>query len=566
VPVRLPLLAALAVLAGWAPAAEAAARPNIVVIETDDQTQAATRFMPALRDLVGAEGATFRRSFVSFPVCCPSRATLFTGQYAHNHGVVGNRPPLGGYVALDKTNWLPVWLQRAGYRTAEIGRTLNGYGQDNADRTEVPPGWDEWRVPLDPSTFDYVDFTLNENGSLVPYADYQTDAYNRMAVDLIERQATSSRPLFLYLGYSAPHSGRPHTDDDPVGMGTPDPAPRYRDSYQGARLPRPPSFDERNVSDKPQDVADSPRLSPERVAGIRENYKQELEALRSVDDGVRAIHDALARTGQLANTLLIFTSDNGYFHGEHRLADGKGLPYEASVRVPLLMRGPGVPRGLRFDQIVANVDLAPTILEAAGALPGRTIDGRSLLGLLRDRGREWGRDLLLENPTGSNRGSAWSAIRTYRYLYAEYSETGEQELYDLKRDPDELRSLDDDPRYDRVRHVLARRLHALRRCAGRSCQAAPRLQLSVRARPAGRAGRCVSGDLRVALGGRDRRGVVRMDVLVDARRVARDLRAPFAASVSRRRIRRGRETSLRARAVLGDGRVLTLDHRVRRCG
>jgi N-acetylglucosamine-6-sulfatase len=554
--VALVALAALVAALPVAPA-RAAVRPNIVVIETDDQTQASARAMPRLQELVGREGATFTRSFVSFPLCCPSRATLFTGQYAHNHHVIHNLPPLGGYLALDKTNWLPLWLQRAGYRTIQIGHTLNGYGQDNLDKTEVPPGWDEWNAPLDPSTFDYVDFTLNQNGALVQHHEYQTDLYNRMAVNAIQEQAGTGRPFFLYLAYSAPHAGRPHTDDDPPGVGSPDPAPEWRDRFAGQPLPRDPSFNEANVRDKPREVARRRRLSRFRIAELRETYQQGLETLQSVDEGVGAIRDALLRTGELQNTLVIYTSDNGYFHGEHRLGAGKGMVYEPAVRVPLLVRGPGVPRGVRMKQLVANVDLAPTILDAAGAVAGRAMDGRSLFGLLHDRGRDWGRALLLENPTGANNGSAWSAIRTYRYLYAEHSWTGERELYDLRRDPYELRSLVRDRRYAGVRRALARRLRALRRCAGRSCRAAPRLRLSAR--------RCTGRDVRLGLGGKDARSVVRMDVLVGSRRVARDGRRPFRALVSSWRLRAGGGARVRVRAALRDGRAVTLDRRVRRC-
>jgi arylsulfatase A-like enzyme len=334
--------------------------------------------------------------------------------------------------------------------------------------------------------------------------------------------------------------------------------------FAGLPLPTPPSFNEANVSDKPREVADLPRLSSERIAAIRENYQQRLESLLAVDEGVEEMYDALVRSGELDNTLIVFTSDNGFFHGEHRIAAGKAYPYEAALRVPLVLRGPGVPHGRSLPQIVANIDLAPTILEAAGALPGRVQDGISLFTLMRDPGRELGRDLLLENGHGAGGVGALKAIRTYRYFYAEHRTTGEHELYDLARDPWELRNLDHDAGYDGVERELARRLHRLQHCRGAGCRARPRLHLLVHlgARHA-RGGRCPSGKVRVRVGGADRRRLVRADFLVGQRRIARRAHGPFASTLplagGPRRVR------LRVRAVLRDGRVLTLDRRLVAC-
>lgn len=229
---------------------------------TDDQTAASLSAMAATNRLLAAEGTSFSRTFVSFPICCPSRATFFTGQYAHNHGVLHNRPPFGGYVKLDKTNWLPVWLQQAGYRTINVGRTLNGYGLDNPNRAEVAPGWTEWYAPLDPSTFNYYEYTFNENGTLVGYPrpgegnEHLTDFENRLAAHAIERAAPSAQPFFLSVTWSAPHSGRPATSDDPPDFETTEPAPRYRNAFAGTALPRSPSFDEADVRDRSWLVAE----------------------------------------------------------------------------------------------------------------------------------------------------------------------------------------------------------------------------------------------------------------------------------------------------------------------
>ncbi len=370
------------------------ARPNIVVIETDDQTVEALRVMANVDRMLVREGARFDSSFASYPLCCPSRATLLTGQYAHNHGVLGNQPPNGGYVALDHRNTLPVWLQRAGYQTAFVGKYLNGYGERS--RTEIPPGWSDWNAALRaPGTrsLQYLGFDLNENGVLSTYprsqASYQTDVFTEKAVDQIWQHAGSGSPFFLWLAYFAPHSGGPFEADDkraPGVMTNPRPAARHRDAFAGEPFLPPPSFDERDVSDKPP-AARRPRLTPAQITAIEESYEQRLESLLAVDEGVAQIVGALSEAGVLANTLIVFTSDNGFMQGEHRLTPdrGKGSAYEPSVRVPLVLRGPGIAGGRRVQETVSNVDLAPTILSAARATPGLRLDGRSLLPLARGR-------------------------------------------------------------------------------------------------------------------------------------------------------------------------------------
>ena len=459
-------------------AGSAAARPNVVVMMTDDQTAASLRYMPQTGALLAAEGTTFENSIASFPLCCPSRATHLTGQYAHNHGVLHNSGPFGGFGRLDHTNTLPVWLQDAGYRTMHVGRYLNGY--EYADG--VPAGWSDWHGAPHSTAFNYSRWKVNENGSLESYPqperpdEYLTDYQGRRAGELIEQAAPGERPFYLQVWFVAPHRGSPRDPDDPAGVGTPSPSARDRDSYASAVMPRPPSFDEANMLDKPQVVADRPRLTPDIAAGIEENWRQELESLQAVDDAVARVVDTLQRTGELENTLILFTSDNGFMHGEHRARGEKVLLYEESLRVPLVMRGPGVPRRLRDPRPVANIDLVPTIAEATGATPLRTLDGRSLLELVADLDVWLGRDLLIENGNGANNVPAYRAIRTNRFVYAEHLSTGEFELYDLRRDPYQLRSVDGGRRYEAVQRDLAARLRSLKRCAGLGCQAGARAQ------------------------------------------------------------------------------------------
>jgi arylsulfatase A-like enzyme len=464
-----------ATAAGSAPAARQAqqASPNVVVIMTDDQTVESVRVMTNVKRLLRDRGATFASSFATFSLCCPSRATFLTGQYAHNHGVLGNAPPEGGYAKLDHTNTLPVWLQDAGYYTAHLGKYLNGYGR--SDPREIPPGYDEWRGSVDPTTYRFYGYTLNENGRLVTYERaYQADVYARKAVRIIQRRAPLARPFFLSVAFLAPHSGGPREPGDPVGQATPVPAPRHRNDFAAAPLPRPPGFNERDVSDKPVGIRSRPRLTPARIRKIRENYQQRLESLLAVDEAVARIVAALRRAGELDETLIVFTSDNGFFHGEHRVPSGKVLLYEPSIRVPLIMRGPGIPAGLRLTQRVGNIDLAPTIVDAAGAAAGRVLDGRSLLPLFANPQLTLGRDLLIERGPGSG---TFAAVRAPRYLYAEYG-NGERELYDLRRDPYELKSRHADPAYAAVRADLAVRLDRLRTCSGVTCRTRPVTRLS----------------------------------------------------------------------------------------
>ncbi len=538
------------------------------MIMTDDQTVESMRVMSNVRRLLGSQGTTFENSFVSFATCCPSRATFLTGQYAHNHRVLANEPPHGGYGKLDHRNTLPVWLRSAGYHTAHIGKYLNRYGLRRP--REIPPGWSEWHAIIDPAR-RYYGYTLNENGRLVTYGtdthSYQTDVYARKAVAVIRRQVQRRSPFFLSIGFSAPHFGEPAESDDPPGMPTPVPAPRHRDRFASESPPRPPSFNEEDVADKPPGIRRRPRLAPTLGDAIAENYRQELESLLAVDEAVASIVAALAAGRELDRTLIIFTSDNGYFHGEHRVPHGKNLIYEPAIRVPLIMRGPRIPRGERVRQLVSNIDLAPTILDAANVRAGRAMDGRSLLPLMSDRGIEWGRDLLVQRGPGTGGRPVFVGIRTRRYVYAEHG-TGAKQLYDLRADPYQLSSLHGAASQAVLNQELARRLSALRRCRGRSCREGPRVTLELRYRVgrAARGGRCARSPVRAFVLGPERASIGHVDFYVGRRLVARDGRRPFRLAVSRRRLRSSpRVSRVRARVVLAHDRVVTLDRRVGAC-
>ena len=451
-------------------------RPNVLVIETDDQTLESIRVMDNVNTLIGEQGATFRNSFVNFSLCCPSRATFLTGQYMHNHRVFGNKGAGGGahrFQELHGTNHLAVWLRNSGYYTAMIGKYLNGYG----NQPPVPAGWSEWQAtaPDDQRVYNY---TLNNNGTLVKYGqdpeDYKQDVLSGKAVDFVDRRAPRAQPFFLWLTYTAPHTTygeSPNPPSDCEGSSAV-PAPRHANAFNSEPMPKPPNFNEADVSDKPAQVRNLPRLTSDDVAYFQRRYRCELESLLSVDEGVRTVVQALLQKGELNNTLIIFTSDNGFFHGEHRIPGHKLRVYEESIRVPLLMRGPGIPRGVNVDDLAINADLAPTIVDAANASPGLVMDGRSLIPVARNPGITQGRRLLLEQPphyqTWPNVPD-FTAIRTARYLYAEHG-NGEKELYDLMNDPFELRSRHNDPAYASIRGQLTTRLHALETCAGSSCR------------------------------------------------------------------------------------------------
>jgi len=539
---------------GSAQAAAAPPRPNIVVLETDDQTLAEMEVLPNVRRLIGAEGVTFDNNFDSFSLCCPSRASFLTGQYSHNNGVRGNALPQGGFEKLDGMNTLAVWLQQSGYYTAHLGKYLNGYGRRNP--LEIPPGWTEWHGSVDPSTYRYYNYTLNENGVLTTYCAvpqpscYQTDVYRDKANEIIRRRAAEG-PFFLWVAFLADHAGNPREPDDPPNLATPVPAPRYKEHFAATPLPTPPSFNEADVSDKPAAIRRRPLINAREHAAIQENWQQRRETLLAVDDAVASIVETLRSTGELDNTLLIFTSDNGFFHGEHRVRSGKVLLYEESIHLPLLMRWTGnksLPRNVHRGQLAMNVDDAETILDAAGntARPGRIEDGVSLLRYWRDGGLELGRDLLVDNTPGAGH---FDAIRSRNFLYAEYL-NGDRELYDLQKDPYELQSQHANPAYDGIKTALAARLHNLVTCAGASCRARPAVAFT-----AARRGRC--GAVASAVSGSN---VSSVTFTVNGRRAATDSRAPFRAN-----LRFKGKSVVRARIATAFDQVVTADRTVRAC-
>ena len=479
-------------LAQGRPLPPEADRPNIVVVSTDDQTLASfnRRTMPRATELLRDEGTSFSDAIVVTPVCCPSRATYLTGQYGHNHGILSNNP---GYVDLRrKGSTLPVWLQQAGYRTAHVGKYLNRYSEVESPE-DAPSGWDDWRTGLTPQ--GYYDYPLGINGEVVEFGaedeDYLGRVVSEEAVDVIDTYTPDSRPLFLTVDYFAPHNGRGRGDSRCRKAPVADPEDQAL--FEDARLPRPPSFNERDVSDKPSFIRRLDRLARPALRKLERRYTCVLASLRSVDRGVEAIYDALAKQGELENTVFIFWSDNGYFDGEHRLANKKQLQYEEGLRIPLAVRvGSEVEDGRKLRRRVtlpvANIDLAPTILDYAGGESCRESRCRAMDGLSmrpairRERGEiRAGRSLLIEfeNKPKSSFTCAYQGVRARGWVYIEHTSipdprtkecqpSSESELYDLRADPYQLQSLAARPgtRRGGIAGRLGRTLRRLRDCRG----------------------------------------------------------------------------------------------------
>src|SRR5215213_3576119 len=418
---------------------EAAGRPNIIFVLTDDLDARSVWKIPSLKAYMANEGLTFDNAFVTYPLCCPSRSTILTGQYPHNHLVRSNGPPMGGYETFRELgrerSTIATWLDDAGYETALFGKYLNGYG--NIGSNHVPAGWDEWYGTVGATQ-------LNQNGQLVTYeaGTYLDDALSGLAQDFVRRQEHKDAPFFLYLSVHAPHAPAK-------------PALRHEELYKGLRVPRTPSFDEADVSDKPGWVRNL-SLDPSEEKSIDEHYRDRLKTMAAVGEMIGGLLRTLEETGKLDNTYLVLTSDNGYHMGQHRLELGKQAAYEEDISVPLMIRGPGVPAGVSRDEMVLNNDFAPTFADLAGLPPPASVDGRSFASLLDARQgndpaswrtafevRHWDdKNDELSHWWAVTPVPPYRAVRTQRYLYVEY-ETGAHELYNLKKDPYELRNLYD---------------------------------------------------------------------------------------------------------------------------
>lgn len=450
----------------------AVSRPNIVLITTDDQVDTDMRWMPLTRRLLGDEGVTFSDSVSPHPLCCPARAEILTGQFAHNNGVRTNEGQKnGGFGAMNSyRDTIGPWLQKVGYSTAFVGKFLNGY-RSTSRRIR---GWDEWHPLLENlGAYRYYGFSVRHNDRVRHHPDiHVSDFLAAQTETLVRKFARRSRPFFLWQSHVAPH-GACIPNSEPSCWGPPVPAQRHTALLRDVRPPSfgDPAFLERDVLDKPAYLRGL-SASWQRTAGFRENFTRRIQALQSVDEAVARTVRVLRATGQLRNTLIVFTSDNGYVLGEHRWV-GKDVPYEQALQVPLVVRGPGLPRGVTRRDTVATVDLAPTFVSVAKARPTVALDGRSLLPVARHATASGWRNLLIQNGPRLGEGNAagWSyrGVRTRRYTYVEYTRYG-LELYDRRRDPHQLDNVADEPAYRVVQRELRRRAHALRSCSGATCR------------------------------------------------------------------------------------------------
>jgi N-acetylglucosamine-6-sulfatase len=471
--------------------ASASHRPNIVFVLTDDLALDLVRFMPHVLAME-RDGLTFRNYFVSDSLCCPSRASIFTGDFPHNTHVLSNAGARGGfrgfYRAGDQWRTFNLALQRQGYLTAMMGKWLNGYLETKSSPHEatsaadvpsnyVGPGWNEWSV----AGWGYPEFNyqLNQGGTVYNFGhqpdDYLTDVLARKGVSFIHAAAARHQPFFLELATFTPH--RPYV-----------PAPRDRNDFPGLKAPRPPSFDVLPTH-PPRWLSVRPPLTAHQIKQIDYVFRREAQAVQSIDRMIGQIEQALQATGQARNTYIVFSSDNGLHTGEYRLMPGKLTAFDTDIHVPLIVTGPGVKPGTTTKAMAENIDLAKTF----AAIGGTTMvnDGHSLLRIWHGQSvRDWRNVALIEHyaprptnrdpdyqPRASGLPNTYAAMRTPDFLYVQYSD-GEIEFYDLRNDPYELHNIAGRLSYRQLAQLYYE-LRALKHChGGQSCWAAthvPRL-------------------------------------------------------------------------------------------
>jgi N-acetylglucosamine-6-sulfatase len=507
------VLLALGALVRSLPAKGAAPKYNVVFILTDDMTSSELAGMPNVQSLIASQGTTFNRFYISFPLCCPSRATMLSGQYMHNHGVHGNFPPNGGWTVYrpHESNDLPVWLHDDGYYNVHIGKYMNFYATSNPE-LPVPQGWDQWygKVAEDALYYDYT--VIQKTGptatpKITFYgdqpSDYQTDVFSDLANNFVNDLTPAQKPFLLDLWFNSPH-------------GPFDPAPRDLFTLANAPLSKLPAFNEKDMSDKPGWLRRQAKypLSKAQIKTIDNERRRQQEQLISVDQSVAKLIQSLKDKGILDSTYIIFSSDNGFFRGEHRIVSGKYLPYDPASRVPFIIRGPGIPAGQSSDELVWNGDIPQTIAQIAGGSENASADGRSLLPYAEDPAKRSTRPILLEGDTGpggtgaeaaqsasvraresrvgvagkkgvdnldqetdaiksaanTDTAPAYRSIRTDRYEYTLYA-NGQSELYDMRNDPAQLNSVVHNKRYKLVKQWLLSQLIPLSTCAGAPCRA-----------------------------------------------------------------------------------------------
>jgi arylsulfatase A-like enzyme len=399
--------------------AEGQTKPNIVFVLTDDQFPGTQKTMSRLKNNVTGEGLKFTNTISTYPFCCPSRATIQRGQYAHNTRIYGNNSPDGGWPKFRKRglhkSTVATWLNRAGYQTGLFGKYMNAYN----DRL-IPPGWDRWYAWVGRRNGGK---SVNDQGTFERVSSKASDSLAREeALRFLKNRLDRRAPVFAFVNFRAMHAPYYH-------------AKRDEDRFKGARVPRTIAFNEDNVSDKPAPLRRRPKLSRSKISNLDKAYRDGLRSLQRVDRFVGQASELLRREREMDDTYFVFYTDNGVHFGQHRLGHGKNRPYEEDVNFPLIIRGPGIPHGATSDKLVGNHDIAPTLARMGSARVPAFVDGRSFLGLAKKPSVAWPRTAILsERETNANAPNTWDMLRMEKRVYTRY-EDGQEEYYDLKQDP-----------------------------------------------------------------------------------------------------------------------------------
>ncbi len=482
-------------------------QPNIVLVMADDMRADDIRWMPQVRRLVARQGLSFDNSFSPYPLCCPARASFLTGQYAHNHKVWWHEAP-EGYASFDDSRTLATSLSQSGYRTGFIGKYLNRYGKaaslvsGRPSYTYVPRGWDDWRAAIENprrdgihgDTYNYFDTPFNVNGTVDNSyrGKYQSTVIGDFSVAMTKRFSAQKKPFFMYVNYVAPHHGAPREPGD-IGVRRDRKGNRQvfytparpksvwgkfdRIIDRGAGLPRDGGPAEKNVNDKPRFFRSLPEPGPDERDALRNVTRQRAESIYVMDRNIGRLIKQLKKSGEWNNTVFMFTSDNGYYLGEHRKRSGKVRAHEPSFRVPFLVTGPGMRSGeVRYEPIT-TIDASASILDLARAEPPRLADGQSRVSTMLSGDRGWISPIVneatnlegrkLRSPGFKDRRVA-IGIRTARYSYIR-NRTGEHELYDLVRDPLQDENVFSAKSYKAEREALTRVWKKFKDCDGSQC-------------------------------------------------------------------------------------------------
>ncbi|KAJ3289565.1 hypothetical protein HDU79_003919 [Rhizoclosmatium sp. JEL0117] len=481
---------------------DAPKRPNIIFLLTDDQDKhmGSLEYMPFVKKHLIEKGTVFENHFVTSAICCPSRVSVLKGQFAHNTGFTDVHGKFGGYDKFLRegmdNEYLPKWLQDAGYSTYYIGKLLNGYGVHNHE--QIPKGWTDFDALVHPYIYDNFHPVFAKNGEIRDYeGTFQVDVVRDKALEVLSGalKVVDEKPFFLYLAPTAPHTemlynsakkveqvpgSKPYSKEGRFTEAVP--ATRHANLFSDVKVPRRENFNTADVSGKPRYIQELPLLNDEEVETLDHWHRQRLRALQSVDELLDSVVQAVEAAGQGDNTYIFYSSDNGFHLGLHRLNAGKTTPYEDDINVPFIVRGPGVAKGAVRKESTTHTDIAPTFLKLAGAQnKAYAFDGTPIPIFTQDSPQpnresfavEFWRPYVselfdIENINENVYRSVRIVSEEYSYLYTVWC-TDHYELYDLKKDPQQLKNV-----YKSSNVALVNRLDALlvalKDCVGKECQ------------------------------------------------------------------------------------------------